>query len=319
MKIYPSSLSMEQLKVFGVKSPHSLGSDFYILNRVPYTASIANFPPGQVIPIGYSEPSAAGDERLFAVVDLETTGFEHDSEIIEIGLLRGTYSPSEGRITSIDSVCSMLQEPSKPLRPIITEVTGLTDEALAGQRICEDRVAGMLDGVELLIAHNAKFDRRFFDKRFPQFANKTWACSSKGGDIDWKAAGHRSSALESLLLDYGYFYDAHRASIDCMATAWLLLVADGKFGELISSVESSLYLVEALGAPYDVKDNLKGAGFIWNGDDKIWHTSVKGDAALQDLAQFLSRLYPSARESMRIVEVPTNLRHANIDLNTLPR
>lgn len=104
-----------------------------------------------------------------------------------------------------------------------------------------------------------------------------------------------------------------------MATAWLLLVADGKFGELLDSVEGSLYLVEALGAPYDVKDSLKGAGFIWNGDDKIWHTSVKGDAALQDLAQFLSRLYPSARESMRIVQVPSNLRHANTDFNSLPR
>jgi DNA polymerase III subunit epsilon len=46
----------------------------------------------------------------------------------------------------------------------------------------------------LVIAHNADFDRRFLERRVPAFATKHWACSRS--DIDWKAEGIRSSALE---------------------------------------------------------------------------------------------------------------------------
>ena len=62
------------------------------------------------------------------------------------------------------------------------------------QRIDDRAVDGLLSPVVLVIAHNADFDRRFLEKRLPKFAAKHWACSR--ADVDWKAEGIRSSALE---------------------------------------------------------------------------------------------------------------------------
>jgi hypothetical protein len=70
--------------------------------------------------------------------------------------------------------------------------------------------------VVLVIAHNADFDRRFLERRLPVFATKHWACSRF--DIDWKAEGIRSSALEFVAYSLGFFHEGHRAAIDCRAT-----------------------------------------------------------------------------------------------------
>jgi hypothetical protein len=56
--------------------------------------------------------------------------------------------------------------------------------------------AGSSIELVLVIAHNADFDRRFLERRLPVFATKDWPCSRF--DIDWKAEGIRSSALDRL-------------------------------------------------------------------------------------------------------------------------
>ena len=55
------------------------------------------------------------------------------------------------------------------------------------------------------IAHHAAFDRPFLEKRLPVFAQKYWACSRS--DIDGKAEGIRSSALEFVAYSLGFFHD----------------------------------------------------------------------------------------------------------------
>jgi DNA polymerase-3 subunit epsilon len=65
---------------------------------------------------------------------------------------------------------------------------------VAGHRFDDRAVNDLLSRVVLVIAHNADFDRRFLEKRLPVFLAKHWACSRF--DIDWKAEGIRSSALE---------------------------------------------------------------------------------------------------------------------------
>jgi DNA polymerase III subunit epsilon len=54
------------------------------------------------------------------------------------------------------------------------------------------------------------------EKRLPAIAMKHWACSR--ADIDWKAEGIRSSALEFVSYSLGFFHDGHRAASDCRAT-----------------------------------------------------------------------------------------------------
>ncbi len=66
---------------------------------------------------------------------------------------------------------------------------------------------------------------------------KDWACSRS--DIDWKAEGIRSSALEFVAYSLGFFHDGHRAASDCQATLHALaqplpgtgrLASPGEFG-----------------------------------------------------------------------------------------
>jgi DNA polymerase-3 subunit epsilon len=87
---------------------------------------------------------------------------------------------------------------------------------VAGHRIDDRAVNDLLGRVVLVIAHNADFDRRFLEKRVPVFAEKHWACSR--ADIDWKAEGIRSSAIEFVAYSLGFFHDGHRAASDCRAT-----------------------------------------------------------------------------------------------------
>jgi DNA polymerase-3 subunit epsilon len=101
----------------------------------------------------------------------------------------------------------------------------ITDRRVASHRIDDRAVNDLLGRVVLVIAHNASFDRRFLERRLPVFATKHWACSRF--DIDWKAEGIRSSALEFVAYSLGFFHDGHRAVSDCRATLHALAKARG--------------------------------------------------------------------------------------------
>ena len=152
-----------------------------------------------------------------AVVDVETTGTNPDRDkIIEFGICLFEYDRQNGRIYKVLGSWEWLEDPGGPIPPEITNITGITDETVAGQRIDDRAVNDLLSRVVLVIAHNADFDRRFLEKRVPVFAEKHWACSRF--DIDWKAECIRSSALEFIAYSLGFFHDGHRAASDCRAT-----------------------------------------------------------------------------------------------------
>lgn len=309
MEFRSNSLSPEVLKNLGIKSSMTLGEKFRVLNRVPNTEFLASEGVG-LSTLCFSGLSPVGDEKPFAVLDTETTGFSaENSSIIELGIIKGSYSPSEKRITSLSKSLCMLEDPGHPLPDIITEVTGITDADLKGQSIDDSAVESFLSDVELIIAHNARFDRGFFENRFPSLKRKIWACSSKGGDINWKQSGFKSAALDSLLLEFGYFFDGHRASVDCMATAWLLLVAQDKFAELLEAVEQSRYRLKAIHAPFEVKDILKGRGYKWDADDRVWHTTLVGKDKLDEELTAIDNLYPGGAQVAQVIEESIYLRH----------
>ena len=63
------------------------------------------------------------------LLDTETTGLSADDEsIIELGMVKVLYSPSDKRIVSIVDVISLYDDPSKPIPELITELSGITDD-----------------------------------------------------------------------------------------------------------------------------------------------------------------------------------------------
>lgn len=264
--------------------------DFRLLERIPLTK------PGLILPCELDK--AIGDELSIVFLDTETTGLSAESDaIIELGLVRASFSPSAKKLVSIDRIISAYEDPGKPLSPFITELTGITDEMVRGKHIDEQTVADSLDNARLIVAHNASFDRPFFEKRFTGFNDMSWACSLEG--IDWNRLGFSRRKLEDLALKSGYFYEAHRAAIDCLALAWLLHIHPDAMADLLEQAGQKTVVVHAFGAPFEARDTLKTRGYRWHdgtsGANRHWWKEIP-ESALADEKNFLDELYPNGSD-----------------------
>ena len=94
-------------------------------------------------------------------VDCETTGLDWErDEIIEVGMLPFTYT-AEGRVAAVlhDEAQTHLRDPGRPISVEITALTGLTDDDVRGQHIDVEVASALIRRSNVLIAHNARFDR----------------------------------------------------------------------------------------------------------------------------------------------------------------
>lgn len=248
-----------------------------------------------------------GDEVGVSIfVDVETTGLSHENdEIIELGMYKFEYSKETGKVYRVVDRFDELQEPSGPISDEITEITGITDEMVAGKSIDADKVVDFVKDCQLIIAHNAGFDRKFMEAKFPIFVEKPWACTLE--DIDWNAEGMRTKSLEFLAFKMGFVYDAHRAAIDCLSGITLLSKALPKTGiqamkSLLETARKEKMMVKAVKAPFASKDALKDRGYRWNGDEKVWWTMVLDKASVANEIDFLEKnIYaPSGNTPMDI-------------------
>jgi len=171
----------------------------------------------------------------------------------------------------------VFEDPALGIPPEITTITGITDAMVAGHRIDERAVTALLNPVVLVIAQNADFARRFLERRLPTFAAKHWACSRF--DIDWKAEGIRSSALEFVAYSLGFFHEGHRAASDCRATLHALaqpLPGTGRLAlqALLEQARLPTWRLWARDAAIEKKDVLKARGYTWSpgefGRPKCW-------------------------------------------------
>ena len=213
--------------------------------------------------------------RIIVICDVETTGLDiaRDS-IIELAIMLVTVD-AQGNIVGVMPPRSWLEDPGAPLNPRITAITGLTDADVAGQQIDERQALAMLARASLVIAHNAKFDAAFIERRLPAAAGKAWACSCS--EIDWQMLGFDSRVQGYLLMQSGWFNTAHRAAADVWSLFWLLQQQHGLqtfLQRLLSTSDQPTMRIDALYAPYRLKDDLKQRGYHWDADVKAWWTEV---------------------------------------------
>jgi DNA polymerase-3 subunit epsilon len=216
------------------------------------------------------------------VVDVETTGTNPDRDkIIELGMCLFEYDRPSGRIYKVLGSWEWFEDPGIPIPPEITKITGITDAMVTGHHIDDGAVNDLLRQVVLVIAHNADFDRRFLERRVPAFVTKHWACSR--ADVDWKAEGIRSSALEFIAYSLGFFHDQHRAASDCRAAVHALaqrLPGTGRLAlqALLEQARQPTWRLWARDAVIEKKDVLKARGYSWSagecGRPKCWYRDV---------------------------------------------
>lgn len=245
----------------------------------------------RLVPRLHFEGTAQGPLLTVLVLDTETTGLDASKDrIIELALLRVQVDSLTGLPVGPVLVYDGLQDPGMPISKEVQEITGITDAMVRGQQLDEVCIAQMLEGVDLVVAHNAGFDRPFCEARLPQFAKLRWGCSI--ADMNWKAAGFGSAKLEQLALHKGWFYDAHRAEVDCHALLTVLGVplnqhAGNALQAIVAASAQASYRLQATGAPFDAKDALKARGFRWNAEQKVWHTLLPDANALQAELEWL--------------------------------
>ena len=231
-------------------------------------------------------PDAAPGAAVTRVVllDTETTGLDQSKDqIIELAIVRVDVDNATGLPVGPVQVYDGLEDPGRPIPKEVVAITGITDADVQGQRLDEAQVAAIMQGVDLVIAHNAGFDRPFVEARLPYFANLPWACSF--ADIDWKAQGRGSAKLESLAQALGLFYDAHRAEMDCHAllavlAAQLPQAPHTGLAQLMAAASRPSFRLSATNAPFESKDKLKARGYRWNADQRVWQTRLTDPDAL---------------------------------------
>ncbi len=245
--------------------------DYRVLRRLPVQLRFVQQPTGPVTRV--------------LVLDTETTGLFHARDrIIELALLAVNVDNATGLPTGEVEVYNGLEDPGIPISKEVQGITGINDEMVRGHRLDEQRVAAMLLNADLVLAHNAGFDRPFAEARMAQFSRLPWACSF--ADLDWKKEGRSSAKLSQLALELGWFYDAHRAEMDCHALLAVLASAlplsgyTGLAGLLKASARTT-YRLQATAAPFEAKDVLRTRGYRWDAENKVWHIKLEDEHALQ--------------------------------------
>jgi DNA polymerase-3 subunit epsilon len=256
--------------------------------------------------------------RHAAIVDTETTGTDPANDrIIELAVVVFEYSAASGDVGRVLGSLDALEDPGIPIPASSTAIHGITDEMVAGRRIDDAAVARLLDGVGIVIAHNAGFDRKFLEPRLPVFTALPWGCSWQ--EVPWSEAGIESSKLEYLAYRYGFFYEGHRAEIDCRA---LLEVLRRPFAEsggtalrrLLDSARAPSYRLWASNSPFESKDVLKKRGYWWDAGRRCWYGEFRSREAVQtELAWLRDAVYGGKDVAVELEEFDARTRYSGRD------
>lgn len=259
----------------------------------------------RLVPIlNFGQGTGAPTKRVL-ILDTETTGLDWRAErIIELAMLAVDVDMQTGMPVGEVEVYEDFEDPGGPIPPEIVKLTGITDQDVKGQALNEAKIKDMVARADLIVAHNAGFDRPFVENRLDVFEHKAWACSFQG--INWKAQGLGSAKLEFLCSEFGWFYDAHRAQVDCHALLRVLsspLQSDMSGStstgllQLFKAAENARTVVKAFGSPFETKDKLKARGYRWDAENRVWYTAVKSDEALNAEAEWLKSEVYSGRSA----------------------
>lgn len=241
------------------------------------------------------------DELRYAmIVDTETTGLDlRTDEVIEFGFLLVAYKDHD--LKYVKDFGNEMREPDRKIPEKVQDLTGITPEMVKGKRLSREKILGALSLANIVIAHNAAFDRPICERLLPEFGDKPWACSLT--EVPWSKYGFESAKLKYLLLENGYFFEGHRALDDCAALEILLNLASPSgssfFEELMESARQPSFVFRVQ-APYELRQQMRDFGFRWSpfeertGGD--WVKTVKAE----DFGSERKRIEKMEREGARL-------------------
>ena len=222
------------------------------------------------------------ESMSIAFLDTETTGIDRrNDKIIELAIKVVQFEQSTGKIININQIYESFNDPGEDIGQDISMLTGIDNVMVEGNFIKWVLVDELLENTNLIVSHNAGFDRAFIDRYSSVSQNKIWSCSIN--DINWLERGFSSSKQELLCYWHGFYFDAHRAMNDVDALINLLTHKSYKKNkpiiELIQNSNKPDYLIFAENFNYNPqkKDILKANKYKWNPEQKLWYKKINID------------------------------------------
>lgn len=238
-------------------------------------------------------------------VDTETTGLGLTARIVEIALV--PFSFQGDKIVAVHPAVAYLQDPGIPIPPDATKVSGITDEMVAGRQADWDRVVELLAAADLVVAHNASFDRPVVHRELRHRGKKPpevlWGCSQT--QVAWGDClpAVPRVALAVLAAWCGFFFKAHRAQDDCQAALYLLHRTN-TVGELFNNAQRPMFIVRALHSAFHTKDALKEREYRWDSDRKYWWKSFFDESEMEQERAWLTLSVYGGNFKGEVVRVP---------------
>lgn len=171
--------------------------------------------------------------RQGLAVNVETTGLSNKDEIIELAAVNFTFSKYNGHILHTGEHYVGMRQPKAKISKGAQRVHPVPGPRLAGQRLDDERVKSLIAAADLIVAHNASFDRRFMINLYPEISSKPWYCSMYG--IGWHSLGHDSRELQHILRDLDVSNDrVDRSFDDAMSVISVLQYPHARTGQPFS-------------------------------------------------------------------------------------
>ncbi len=210
------------------------------------------------IPLDQYSSEGKCPEKLL-ILDTETTGLDPDVDnVIEVGAILFHVS-SRAVLTQQSFLLPTETNSAETINKIPAEVTRLSKSWEKGI----EYLMVLLDEADVLVAHNASFDRQWFGKEQLPPVSKPWICSMD--DFTWPESRNLRPrpSVRDLALAYGVpVWSAHRALTDCIYLAEVFSRCIDLEILILHALEPRTLMIAKVS--YEERHLAKKAGFRWN-------------------------------------------------------
>ncbi|MBF0245950.1 MAG: hypothetical protein HQL31_11885 [Planctomycetes bacterium] len=226
---------------------------------------------------------AEGEVSRVAVMGHRLSGnnpFRHN--IFELGVHIFEIQKSPARFVKSIARQRWFNDPGGDLPDYVFERAEVSREEVEGQSIDGEALQKLLEGIEVIIAHDAGALRPFMEKILPELEKSLFGCSRN--QVDWRSKGFESRSLHYLSRDHGWWFENDSSLAECAAIVKLLNEEDDESGrsyldELIGRCQEPLIEVEAKATPRD-RRLLSKEFFKFSPRDQVWYR-VMGESTLK--------------------------------------
>lgn len=219
-------------------------------------------PTPSTAPIPPPEPTAtpqSGVPQTLLIIDTETTGLDPlRDRCLEVGAILFDVA-SRAVLCQQSFLLPVDSNPAEAINHISASVTRRPQPWQDALRWFDQ----LLSAADLLVAHNAAFDRQWFGIDPLPAALKPWLCTMD--DIRWPDDRQLRSrpSVRDLALAYGVpVWAAHRALTDCIYLADVFARCDDLEELLLRGMEPRQLMRARLS--FEERHLAKAAGFRWN-------------------------------------------------------